>query len=112
MNWKRLLLIGMLVMLSRPVCVAANDAAAVRAYRVAHEHEILAEFVAFLSLPNVASDRANIRRNADALVELMQRRGLKPRLLEASDRDAPPAVYGELRVPGAVRTLVLYAHYD
>jgi acetylornithine deacetylase/succinyl-diaminopimelate desuccinylase-like protein len=79
---------------------------------VAHEHEILAEFVAFLSLPNVAADRANIRRNADALVALMQRRDLKPRLLEASDRDAPPAVYGELRVPGAVRTLVLYAHYD
>src|SRR6185503_8565250 len=25
---------------------------------------------------------------------------------------SPPAVYGELRTPGAKRTLVLYAHYD
>ncbi|HYY41191.1 MAG TPA: M20/M25/M40 family metallo-hydrolase, partial [Pyrinomonadaceae bacterium] len=90
----------------------APPVSAVRAYRQAHEHEILAEFVQFLSLPNVAADRANIRRNADALVQLMARRGLSPRLLEATDANAPPVVYGELRVPNAARTLVLYAHYD
>ena len=25
---------------------------------------------------------------------------------------SPPAVYGELRTPGATRTIVMYAHYD
>jgi acetylornithine deacetylase/succinyl-diaminopimelate desuccinylase-like protein len=91
---------------------SAPPVSAVRAYRQAHEHEILAEFVQFLSLPNVAADRANIRRNADALVQLMARRGLNPRLLEATEANVPPVVYGELRVPNAARTLVLYAHYD
>ncbi len=84
----------------------------VREYREAHEHQIVEEFTSFLSIPNVASDRENIRRNADALVRMMERRGLNPRLLEATDKDAPPAVYGELKAQGATRTLVLYAHYD
>ncbi|MCA1628008.1 MAG: M20/M25/M40 family metallo-hydrolase [Acidobacteria bacterium] len=84
----------------------------VRQYRQAHEHQLLAEFMRLLALPNVAADRENIRRNAGALAEMMRRRGLNPRLLDASDPSAPPAVYGELLVPGAARTLVLYAHYD
>jgi acetylornithine deacetylase/succinyl-diaminopimelate desuccinylase-like protein len=90
----------------------ANVAAGVREYVRSHEHEILGEFVGLLSIPNVASDRENIRRNAAHLVEMMRRRGLNPRLLEAKNADAPPAVYGELTVPGATRTLVFYAHYD
>ena len=98
--------------LSPSVVVHAQEANSVRAYRRAHEHEIFAEFVQLLSLPNVAADHANIRRNADAIVQLMARRGLNPRLLEATTADAPPVVYGELRVPGAAHTLVLYAHYD
>ena len=85
---------------------------AVRDYRRAHEHEILKEFIDLLALPNVASDRENIRRNAAALVSMMQLRKLQPRLLEASDPAAPPAVYGEWKTPGATRTLVFYAHYD
>ena len=43
---------------------------------------------------------------------MMQTRGLAPRLLEHGDPKVPPAVYGEWLVPGATRTLVLYAHYD
>ena len=43
---------------------------------------------------------------------MMKRRGLEPRLLEASNSKVPPAVYGEWKVPGATRTIVLYAHYD
>src|SRR5262245_43872091 len=54
----------------------------VRDYRRAHERQILEEFTRLLAIPNVASDRANIRRNADFIREMMQRRGLNPRLLE------------------------------
>ena len=43
---------------------------------------------------------------------MMRARGLSPRLLEGASSTVPPAVYGEWRVPGARRTLVLYAHYD
>src|SRR5688572_12685495 len=76
------------------------------------QHPLLDELEAFLRLPNVATDAAAIRRNAVHLRDMMARRGLQPRLLETADRAAPPAVFGEWRVPGARRTLVLYAHYD
>src|SRR5215207_2712175 len=89
---------------------SAQTVAPVREYRRANEHRILREFVQLLSLPNVASNRADIRRNAAAIVEMMAARGLSPRLLEAGD--APPSVFGEWRVAGATRTLVFYAHYD
>jgi acetylornithine deacetylase/succinyl-diaminopimelate desuccinylase-like protein len=84
----------------------------VREYVRSRRHEILDEFVRLLSLPNVASDRENIRRNAEAIAEMMRRRGLRPRLLEGPQAGTPPVVYGELPSPGATRTLVFYAHYD
>ena len=65
-----------------------------------------------LSVPNVASDIANIRQNAEAISGWMKWRGLNPRLLRAADTNAPPAIYGERRAPGAKRTVVFYAHYD
>src|SRR5207237_5601421 len=81
-------------------------------YRRAHERQILGEFTRFLAIPNVASDRENIRRNAQFIVEMMQRRGLNPQLLDAKTSDAPPAVFGEWKAPGATHAIVLYAHYD
>ena len=84
----------------------------VREYRRAHEHEILKEFLELLAIPNVASDRENIRRNAAAILTMMQRRKLAPRLLETSDPSVPPVVYGEWKTQGATRTLIFYAHYD
>jgi acetylornithine deacetylase/succinyl-diaminopimelate desuccinylase-like protein len=82
----------------------------VRAWRQAHEVEIVRELADLVALPNLASDAAGIRANADHLVSMLRRRGLATRLLEVEG--APPAVYGERRVPGARRTVVFYAHYD
>src|SRR5438128_4195846 len=84
----------------------------VRDYRRAHEHEILREFVSLLSIPNVASDRGNIRKNAAFIGEMMKQRGLESQLLEAKTPNVPPAVFAEWRTPGATRTIILYAHYD
>jgi acetylornithine deacetylase/succinyl-diaminopimelate desuccinylase-like protein len=84
----------------------------IRDYRRAHERQILAEFTEFLAIPNVASDRQNIRRNAEFIFEMMQRRGLSPRLLETANKESPPAVYGEWKTPGATHSIVMYAHYD
>ncbi|HKP36933.1 MAG TPA: M20/M25/M40 family metallo-hydrolase [Pyrinomonadaceae bacterium] len=100
-----------------PAIVAASfnlalGQTAVRDYRRLHEREILSEFTQLLSLPNIASDRANIRRNSQLIVEMMQRRGLNPRLLETKSGESPPAVYGEWKVPGATRSVIFYAHYD
>jgi acetylornithine deacetylase/succinyl-diaminopimelate desuccinylase-like protein len=84
----------------------------VRDYRRAHERQILDEFTRLLAIPNIASDRENIRKNAQFIREMMQRRGLNPQLLEGKTNDTPPAVYGEWNTPGATRTIILYAHYD
>src|SRR5687768_9337797 len=97
------------------IAIAASLCAAqppVRDYRRAHERQILAEFTRLLSIPNVASDRVNIRRSAQFIIEMMHRRGLNPRLLETKSKESPPAVYGEWKIPGATRTIVVYAHYD
>jgi len=84
----------------------------VRDYRRANEHRIIKEFITLLSVPNVASDTQNIRKNAALIVDMMKQRGLNPRLLEGSTPDTPPAVYGEWKTPGAQRTILVYAHYD
>lgn len=89
----------------------ARARAAARDYRQRHEAEILGEFARLLALPNLASDSVGIRRNADELLRMLDRRGFRnTRLLTVPG--TPPAVYGELPAPGATRTLVLYAHYD
>lgn len=98
-----------------PGMVSAQSASAFRApidaYRRAHEPDILRELRDLLAIPNLATHDANIRRNAAAIAAMMERRGIATRLLE-SPTGGPPAVYGELRTPGATRTIVLYAHYD
>ncbi len=84
----------------------------IRDYRRAHERQILAEFTQLVAIPNVASDKENIRRNAELIQAMMQRRGLNPQLLEGKSKDTPPAVYGEWKVDGATHSIILYAHYD
>ena len=43
-------------------------------------------------IPNIASDTPNIRRNAAAIVKLMEKRGITARVLVTPG--APPVVYG------------------
>lgn len=79
-------------------------------WRQQHEREIVMEFITLLSIPNMASDRANIQRNAEAIAQMMKKRGISPRLVLVPG--ANPVVFGEVLTPGANRTIVLYAHYD
>lgn len=104
------LALGYLTVLVITITAAAQSP--VRDYRRAHERQIIEEFTRLLAIPNVASDRENIRRNAALIFEMMQRRGLNPRLLETKSKESPPAVYGEWKVAGATRSIILYAHYD
>jgi acetylornithine deacetylase/succinyl-diaminopimelate desuccinylase-like protein len=81
----------------------------VREWVAANERPIVRELLELLAIPNVAADRPNIRRNAEHLRGMLQKRGFTAELLET---DGNPLVYGELKVPGAARTLLLYSHYD
>src|SRR6185437_13289577 len=83
----------------------------VDAWRHTHERQILGEFTDFLALPDVATSVPDIEANAKALVKMIEARGLKARILSAGP-GTPPDVYAELKVPGAKRTVVYYAHYD
>ena len=92
------------------LALAALSAAA--PVHAADRSALLSEYVELLAIPNVATSIPDIRRNADHIMAMMTRRGLAPRLLEGDSAVVPPAIYGEWLVPGAKRTLVLYAHYD
>lgn len=84
--------------------------AAARAWRTAHGPEIVADFAELLKLPNVAADPANLRRNAEHISALFEKRGFAMRLLKIEG--APPLVVGERKSAGATRTIAIYAHYD
>ncbi|NIM69513.1 MAG: M20/M25/M40 family metallo-hydrolase [Xanthomonadales bacterium] len=82
----------------------------VRDWRMAHEQQLVDRFAALLSIPNVARDRAHIRRNAEHIGDLLEAAGMEVRLLEVAD--ANPAVFAQRLVPGAARTVMIYIHYD
>ncbi|HKI03036.1 MAG TPA: M20/M25/M40 family metallo-hydrolase [Thermoanaerobaculia bacterium] len=114
MTGRRSALAGLALWLAAAVGVAqpGNELRdQVRAYRAAHEKEIVGELSDLLSLPNVATKVADVERNADRLTAMLKRRGFEVRRLSAGE-GTPPSVYGELRVAGAKRTLMFYAHYD
>jgi len=85
-------------------------AEAARRYREANEARLIRAYAELLSIPNVASDKPNIRRNAEHIARMFAEAGARTELIEAEG--ANPAVYGEILTPGARRTLMFYAHYD
>ncbi|MGE5205396.1 MAG: M20/M25/M40 family metallo-hydrolase, partial [Chlamydiota bacterium] len=111
---RRLAVLTLLALFFFVFPVSAQKAAPVgeqlRAYRQAHEMQIVKEFVSLLSIPNYAGDTADIERNAQSISAMLQARGVKVRLLRLAG--ASPVVFGELHAPGATRTVGIYAHYD
>jgi len=83
---------------------------ATREYTAAHRAELVQQFRELLSIPNVAADPANLKRNADLLLAELRKRGIDSRLLSLPG--APSVVFGQIDVPGAQHTIVFYAHYD
>jgi len=85
----------------------------IHSYWQKKEPALYKDFISFLKIPNVATDTANIRKNADFLIELMKAKDISNvQLLEADLRNVPPVAYGEIIVPGATATIIFYAHYD
>jgi acetylornithine deacetylase/succinyl-diaminopimelate desuccinylase-like protein len=95
-------------------CIAqSSDLDIIRRYRQTNEQTIYDQFISFLKIPNVATDTANIRKNADFLVQAMRSKGINHvQLLESDEPNVPPVVYGEVVTPGSDKTVVFYAHYD
>jgi len=100
--------VAIVALIGAPAAAAQSPLAAVRSYVATHQGAIVAELRDFLAIPNVAADSVNIRRNAQALLGMLERRGVRARLLETG---GPPFVYGEIG-DTALPTVLFYAHYD
>jgi acetylornithine deacetylase/succinyl-diaminopimelate desuccinylase-like protein len=82
---------------------------AVNSYREDHEISIIEDFIELLSLPNVADKLADMKRNADHITDLLEKRGFTTQRLSAG---GAPYVYAELASAGAAETILIYAHFD
>jgi acetylornithine deacetylase/succinyl-diaminopimelate desuccinylase-like protein len=107
----RLRTLALLLCGAAAVLAAAPDETItrVRAWRVEHEKQILLELFDFLSIPNVASNAADIQRNADALLRMFEQHRFAP---EAIPTGGSPLVVAERRLPNVRRTVTFYFHYD
>ena len=97
------------LLLTLSASTAAPQSAAVRQHVRDNQPAILREFMDLVSIPNVRSDLPNIRRNAELLRRMLERRGMNPEVWETP---TAPLVYGERIVPGATQTILFYIHYD
>jgi acetylornithine deacetylase/succinyl-diaminopimelate desuccinylase-like protein len=100
------LVFGNAALATEPLTIAQKASS----WRAQHEREILQEFSDLLAIPNLASDRSNIERNATAIRAMCDKHGLTTQLLTLEG--APPIVIADLSVPQAKRTIAVYAHYD
>jgi len=82
---------------------------AARSYRESNEAAIVRDFAELLSHPNRAFT-PEIIETATYIRDQMSAAGVETELLEIEG--GSPLVLGVLRVPGATRTLGIYAHYD
>jgi acetylornithine deacetylase/succinyl-diaminopimelate desuccinylase-like protein len=105
------LFVALLSIAALSAAMADDTRAKFRANRGSHVKQILEEFSRLLAMPNVATSLTDIERNADFISKSLERRGFTTKLLSAG-AGTPPAIYGELKRPGAKRTVVFYAHYD
>jgi len=103
--------LGVALVLAGGTAQAETPAAKVRAWRQANEKAIVGDFIKLLSMPNVATTVSDIEANAAYLQAQLKARGFATQLLTAQP-GTPPSVFGELKTPGAKRTVVFYAHYD
>jgi acetylornithine deacetylase/succinyl-diaminopimelate desuccinylase-like protein len=81
----------------------------VRSWRAEHERQILRELFDLVAIPNVASDKAGIARNVEALTRMFEKRRFLP---ETIPTGGAPLVVAERRAPNARRTITFYFHYD
>jgi len=115
-NWMRIiaiLAVGGLIALSgyaqaQPAPAELRETVA--EYRAAHEQDIVEEFFDLLRIPNYAGNPEDIRRNAEHLAGMLERRGIEARILDTGM--GAPAVYGERMTEGAEATVLFYIHYD
>jgi acetylornithine deacetylase/succinyl-diaminopimelate desuccinylase-like protein len=82
----------------------------VAAWTATHQRQIVDEFITLLSIPNVARNDADMRRNADLLKSMFEKRGFTVELQQVAS--GAPVVFASLDAAPGAGTLTLYIHYD
>ena len=93
-----------------PVAAHAALIDDVRAYRQAHEAAIVGNLSELARLRSIPADPEGLTNTAKRLQALLLERGFTAQLLPTAG--GPLVVFGELKTPGAKRTVTFYAHYD
>ena len=106
---RALVLLGAALFMGAVRTAAQSGPEVARAYREANEASLVRDFAEMLSYPNRAHT-PEIRRAALYIRDEMRAVGVRTELLEIDG--VSPLILGELRVPGATRTLGIYVHYD
>lgn len=95
------------------VLAAAAAAAAqpgpIATWRAQHERQIVDELLQLVSIPNVAGNDEDMRRNAERLETLFTRRGFR---VEQTGGPGSPVILATLDAPSARGIITFYIHYD
>jgi acetylornithine deacetylase/succinyl-diaminopimelate desuccinylase-like protein len=82
----------------------------VATWRSEHERQIIDELMAFVALPNVAGNDADMRKNAEHAAAMFKKRGFTVETSE--EKSGSPVVFASLDVAQPRGTLTFYIHYD
>ena len=108
MHFKKLL-VAILLLSASMSAAPSQDVIRVREWRAKNERQIVAELIQLVSLPNIASNKADIGKNADLLTAMFEKRGFTVRRITTP---GSPVVFAE-RVAASPRgALTFYFHYD
>ena len=102
-------LIGCLVLVMSHASFSQDAAQIARAYHQAETARIVSDFRAFLSLPNVAANYADMQVNAEFIQRYIAKRGFSSKVISAGG--APYVIAERLGAEGAPSVLI-YAHFD
>jgi acetylornithine deacetylase/succinyl-diaminopimelate desuccinylase-like protein len=100
------------IIICQNIFAQSNFQQSIRQYWQGQQHRLLVEFRQLVSIPNVVTDTSGITQTADFVQQMMVQRGIPTQRLHGRTPGVPPALFGEVNVPGATKTVIFYAHYD
>lgn len=70
------------------------------------------ELFVLLRQPSISARWEGVVECSQLLTGIMEKIGIKPRILPMGGKHSPPLIYGEILNPEARRTLLIYGHFD
>lgn len=103
------LLIGLFSIFTVGAHALQNEETYVQQFRQENELHILNDFRDFLAIRNTAARPDDQQKNADWIVDYIDKRGFTSQIVRAG---GAPYVIAEKMVPGATKTVLFYVHFD